>query len=158
MILRWLPLRSCKGDRITNYSKTKLTIDARVENLSAISDFIFSSAMQSDIKQDINKMQLAVDEACTNIIKHAYSGQGGLITLYFERNENTAIITIQDQGKPFDPAAIPPPDLEAEVEKRQIGKLGLHFMRQLMDEISYSFDPEKGTTLVMKKMVSKANQ
>ena len=103
-------------------------------------------------------MQLAVDEACTNIIRYAYSSQGGLITINFERNDDTVVITIRDQGKPFDPAAIPPPDLEAEVEKRQIGKLGLHFMRKLMDEVSYSFDPEKGNTLVMKKRLSKANQ
>ncbi|MEJ2739135.1 MAG: ATP-binding protein [Dehalococcoidia bacterium] len=129
-----------------------------MENLSAISDFIFSTAVQFDIKQDINKIQLAVDEACTNIIKHAYSSQGGAITIFFERNDNTVVITIQDRGKPFDPAAIPPPDLEAEIEKRQIGKLGLHLMRKLMDEISYSFDPEEGNTLVMKKRLNTANQ
>ena len=129
-----------------------------MENLSAISDFIFSTAVQFDIKQDINKIQLAVDEACTNIIKHAYSSQGGAITIFFERNDNTVVITIQDQGKPFDPAAIPPPDLEAEIEKRQIGKLGLHLMRKLMDEVSYSFDPEEGNTLVMKKRLNTANQ
>ena len=129
-----------------------------MENLSAISDFIFSTAVQFDIKQDINKIQLAVDEACTNIIKHAYSSQGGAITIFFERNDNTVVITIQDRGKPFDPAAIPPPDLEAEVEKRQIGKLGLHLMRKLMDEVSYSFDPEEGNTLVMKKRLNTANQ
>ena len=129
-----------------------------MENLSAISDFIFSTAVQFDIKQDINKIQLAVDEACTNIIKHAYSSQGGAITIFFERNDNTVVITIQDRGKPFDPAAIPPPDLEAEIEKRQIGKLGLHLMRKLMDEVSYSFDPEEGNTLVMKKRLNTANQ
>ena len=126
--------------------------------MSTISDFIFSSAVQYDIKQDINKMQLAVDEACTNIIRHAYSSQGGLITINFERNDNTVVITIRDQGKPFDPAAIPPPNLEAELEKRQVGKLGLHFIRKLMDEVSYSFDPEEGNTLVIKKRLSKANQ
>jgi anti-sigma regulatory factor (Ser/Thr protein kinase) len=146
-----------RGNRITNYSKTKLSVDARLESLSTISDFIFSAAMQSDIKQDINKMQLAVDEACTNIMKHAYSSQGGLITIYFERNDNTVVITIRDHGKPFDPSVVPPPDLEAGVEKRQVGKLGLHFIRELMDEVNYDFDPEEGNTLVMKRRLSEEN-
>ena len=142
------------------YYKHQITRAAEFESLADLRNFIKDACEHYDeISEDtVYDLQLAVDEACTNIIKHAYSSQGGAITIFFERNDNTVVITIQDRGKPFDPAAIPPPDLEAEVEKRQIGKLGLHLMRKLMDEVSYSFDPEEGNTLVMKKRLNTANQ
>ena len=122
-----------------------------LESLPAINDFIFLTAEKFDVKQDILKVQLAVEEACTNIIKHAYSGEGGIISLSCEKEDDALVITIRDNGRPFDPASIPPPDLEAGVEDRQIGKLGLHFMKKLMDEVTYRFDPERGNTLIMKK-------
>jgi anti-sigma regulatory factor (Ser/Thr protein kinase) len=136
--------------------KTKLTIDARLENLSTINDFIFSAARQLSSKQDILKVQLAVEEACTNIIKHAYSNKGGIITISCEVRENALVVTIRDKARPFDPAAVPPPDLAAGLENRQVGKLGLYLMRNLMDEVSYSYDPEEGNTLIMKKRLGEA--
>lgn len=56
----------------------------------------------------------------------------------------------------FGPAAILPPNLEAGLEDRQVGKLGLHLMRKLMDKVSYSFGPEEGNTLIMTKRLSEA--
>lgn len=136
-------------------SKNQLIIDARMENLPTISDFIFSTARQLDIKQDILKIQVAVEEACTNIIKHAYSGQGGNITISCELRDNALVITIKDNAGQFDPATVPPPNLETDLENRQIGKLGLHLMKKLMDEVSYSYDPKEGNILIMKKDLAK---
>jgi serine/threonine-protein kinase RsbW len=96
---------------------------------------------------------MAVDEACTNIIKYAYSEEGGVITLTCELQGNDFVVIIRDRGKPFDPSSVPPPDLEADLDERKIGGLGIYLMGKLMDDVSYSFDAKKGNTLVMRKML-----
>ena len=130
----------------------ELEVDSRLENLSVISDFIGKAMRQAGAKEeDIAEVQLAVDEACANIIMHAYSGREGIIKLGLELAGDDLIVDIGDRGKPFDPTSVPPPDLEADLNERRIGGLGMYFMKKVMDEVSYSFDPEKGNRLTMRK-------
>jgi serine/threonine-protein kinase RsbW len=131
-----------------------LKTDAKLKNLSVTADFISSSMSQLGIETGVFEVQTAVDEACTNIIKYAYSEKGGVITLTCELQGNDFVVTIRDKGKPFDPSSVPPPDLEADLDKRKIGGLGIYLMRIMMDDVSYSFDAEKGNTLVMRKMLT----
>ena len=133
----------------------ELTIDSRLENLSVIAEFLATSMTQLDIRKGIHEVQLAVDEACTNIIHHAYSGERGTITISCEIQDNDLVITIKDSGSPFDPSAVPPPDLRTNLEERRVGGLGIHLMRNIMDEVSYDFDSEKGNTLIMRKTLTK---
>jgi anti-sigma regulatory factor (Ser/Thr protein kinase) len=109
---------------------------------------------QLGIEAGVFEVQTAVDEACTNIMEYAYSEEGGVITLTCEVQDNDFVVTIRDRGKPFDPSSVPPPDLEADLDKRRIGGLGIYLMRKLMDDVSYSFDAEKGNTLVMRKILT----
>lgn len=104
-----------------------------------------------DIRKGVFEVRTAVDEACTNIIKYAYPGQNGMITITCEKRGDDFVVTIKDNGKPFDPSSVPPPDLGADLDKRKIGGLGTYLMRILMDDVSYSFDAKKGNTLVMRK-------
>ncbi len=60
--------------RATKGNQLELRIKAKLENLTAISDFIAEAMKQLGIEQEIFQFQLAVNEACTNIIQHAYSG------------------------------------------------------------------------------------
>jgi anti-sigma regulatory factor (Ser/Thr protein kinase) len=96
-----------------------------------------------------------VEEACTNIIKYAFPEETGKITISCELTDNNLVITIRDKGIPFNPTSVPLPDLEVAMENRQIGKLGLHLIRNLMDDVNYSFDDDLGNTLVMKKKLSR---
>lgn len=128
-----------------------MKIEAKLENLSAIADFISKSMTQLGLDIAIAEVETAVDEACTNIIKHAYSEKAGTINITCELQDNSFVVTIRDKGKPFDPYTVPPPDLDADVDKRRIGGLGIYLMRTLMDDVSYSFDAREGNTLVMKK-------
>ena len=130
----------------------ELEVDNRLENLSIISDFIGKAMRQVGAEERIiAQVQLAVDEACTNIIMYAYSGGKGTIRLGLELAGNNLIVNIKDRGEPFDPTSVPPPDLEADLNKRRIGGLGMYFMKKVMDEVSYSFDPEEGNKLTMRK-------
>jgi anti-sigma regulatory factor (Ser/Thr protein kinase) len=136
----------------------ELEVDNRLENLSIISDFIDKAMRQVGAKEkSIAEVQLAVDEACSNIILYAYSGRKGIIKLALELVGDDLIVTIRDKGKPFDPTSVPPPDLEADLNERKIGGLGMYLMRKVMDEVSYSFNAEEGNKLSMRKHLIEKN-
>jgi anti-sigma regulatory factor (Ser/Thr protein kinase) len=136
-------------------TKFELEIDGKLENLSVITDFTATAMRRLGIEEGIFEVQTAVDEACTNIIQHAYSGKAGMITISCELQLNRLILTIKDSGKPFDPCSVPPPDLEADLDERRVGGLGMYLMRKLMDDVSYDYDAHKGNRLTMRKTLSK---
>lgn len=131
----------------------ELEIAGKLENLSVIAEFIATAMRQLGIEEGIFDVQIAVDEACTNIIQYAYAGKGGIIAISCELQDNDIVITITDKGMPFDPGSVPPPDLEADLNHRRVGGLGMYLMRKLMDDVSYDFDAEKGNKLTMRKML-----
>lgn len=133
----------------------ELTVEARSKNLARIADFIqeVADAWSLTARQTYH-VQMACDEACTNIIQHAYGeDETGPIDIRFELNSDRCVITIRDYGRPFDPDDVPVPDVTAPLEERTIGGLGLFFMRQLMDELHFEFDPEEGNLLTMVKKI-----
>lgn len=93
---------------------------------------------------------LAVEEAVTNIIEHAYGGRGGELDMRCWRSDDDFCILLHDRGRPFAPETVAPPDLESPLEERSVGGLGLYFMRRLMDEVRFTFD-EEGNHLLMVK-------
>jgi serine/threonine-protein kinase RsbW len=83
-------------------------------------------------------VETAVDEACSNIIEHAYGGENkGTIRLTYDISGNELIIVLIDSGKKFDPKKIAKPNLHAPLKDRQTHGLGLYFMRQWMDEVRF---------------------
>jgi len=130
----------------------ELEVAGDLESLSVILDFVAETMKQLGIEPSIgSRVQLAIDEACTNIIKHAYSEGKDTITLSLQLAGEDLIITIVDKGRPFDPSSVPAPDLDADLEDRRIGGLGIHFMKSLMDQVVYAFDPKAGNRLTMRK-------
>jgi serine/threonine-protein kinase RsbW len=129
-----------------------LKLFADISQLPTIRDFVARAG--SDIGLDewgVYSLKLAVDEACTNIVQHAYGGQGGEIEVTVEAEEEGVRITLLDWGEAFDPGSIPTPDITASLEQRPLGGLGLFLMRQLMDEVHFEFDADRGNRLTMKK-------
>lgn len=128
-------------------STRSLTLSAYYENLDQVRDFAADAAKHCGFESDdIYNIQLAVDEAFTNIVEHAYGGEGDeeiLCKCYVTQDELT--ITFKDCGQPFEPENVPDPDLESDLYERQVGGLGLFFIRELMDEVEYTFTVEGGT-------------
>lgn len=132
--------------------KRTLTVPGRFEYLAAIADFIAQAGLEAGFDQDtIFHVQMAVDEACSNVIEHAYEGrEKGEITLDCDCRGKEWIVVICDTGRPFNPDAVPQPSLNTNLEDIKTGGLGLYFMRQLMDKVEFTFD-EKGNKLRMVK-------
>lgn len=133
--------------------KRSLTVPGRYEYLATIADFIAEAGRDAGFDQDlIFHVQMAVDEACSNVIEHAYQGQNkGDITLSCDCSDMEWVIAIFDTGRSFDPELVPEPNLNASLDDIKTGGLGLYFMRQLMDEVEFSFDEQKGNKLRMVK-------
>ena len=102
--------------------------------------------------KEIYSIQLAADEASTNIIEHAYAGvEDGKIEIDCNIFDGGLKIVMRDQGKPFDPSSVPEPNVKADLSERKIGGLGMYLMRKLMDEVSYESSAERGNVLTMVK-------
>ena len=133
--------------------KTELVVPGYLKNLAKIEAFVTQAAVQAGLnEQAIFAVQMAVDEACTNIIRHAYCGEGkGPIRLICDCQPEGLQITIFDQGDSFDPAQVPDLNTQAPLEERQAGGMGLFFVNNLMDEVQFSFDTPGSNQLVLFK-------
>jgi anti-sigma regulatory factor (Ser/Thr protein kinase) len=116
-----------------------LTFPTTFDILDDIRTFVGDVAQDAGFNsKEIYSIQLATDEAASNIIEHAYDEKpDGKFEVSCEFHANRLIITLLDHGKPFDPSKVEEPDLKADLLDRKIGGLGIYLMRKLMDEVRY---------------------
>ncbi len=126
---------------------------AKFENLDEIREFVGNIARQGGFSdKDVYNIQLATDEAASNIIEHAYQNMPDkVLDLSCGIKGDVITITLIDYGESFDPSEVPVPDLKADLSDRKIGGLGIFLMRKLMDEIDYRPGPNKSNVLTMMK-------
>jgi serine/threonine-protein kinase RsbW len=136
----------------------RLSVAGRYEKIQTICRFVADGAKRSGMDEDaVFHIELACDEACTNIIEHAYGGEDmGHIEVSWQAQGDLFEIIIRDHGRAFDPGRIAAPNPVVSSapdgdQVIQVGGLGIHFMRSLMDEILFDFDEKNGNTLTMKK-------
>lgn len=121
--------------------------------LQALEAWCLERGLSPDARHDL---RLIAEEACRNVIAHAYPpGAPGPLELRAEAvrlgARRAVRLTVEDQGRPFDPLSLPPPALGLPLEQRPIGGLGVHLIRSLSDEQRYRRDPERGNVLVVVK-------
>ncbi|MCS6883391.1 MAG: ATP-binding protein [Oscillochloridaceae bacterium] len=133
-----------------------ITLPATLEALARISAFIADAAERAGLDEQVAwQVQLAVDEAATNVIQHAYAPDApGEMTLSWRREGDCFIVTLRDFGRQFDPGSIPPPDLSAPLGERRAGGLGLYLISRLMDEVRFDFNPQSGNVLTMTRRLT----
>jgi serine/threonine-protein kinase RsbW len=133
--------------------QTTLRMRAVLENVSLAVDFVAKWGEAAGFQgQDLYTIQVAVDEACANIVQHAYAGmEPGDLEISCHLEGTAFVVQIQDWGKSFEPDSIADPDVEAPLEKRNLGGLGLFLMRQFMDNVQFITSPGGGNRLLMFK-------
>jgi serine/threonine-protein kinase RsbW len=133
--------------------ESKLTVKSRTDNLSKIREFIADSAKDVGFtSEEIENIILAVDEACTNIIKHAYkSFPDGEIQIRISYVNGKLTIEIIDYGNSFDPEQVPEPDLQKYYNLHKVGGLGMYLMKELMDDVEYTSVPGKYNQVLLSK-------
>ena len=129
-----------------------------VRELKKIRDFIQSKAERFGFSnEEAQKIALAVDEACTNLIKHAFNYDNSRnICVQIETGKNQFTVSILDDGAPFNPIEVEEMNKKEYFENYKQGGLGIQIMRKIMDDISYT--PSDGSNpkniLKLKKVLA----
>src|SRR4051812_860267 len=119
----------------------ELCIEPRVSEISRLIDWVETGCRNDGVAEDIAfKMKLALEEAVMNVISHAFAGwpPPHRLTVRLEITDNSIAAEIVDNGRPFDPTKAPGPDLSVPLDQRNPGGLGIHLMRSMTDDITYS--------------------
>lgn len=126
---------------------------AKFSSLAEIGRFISGEAdIAGLVGQASYAVQIAVDEACTNIIEHAYGGESGEeIEIITKILDNGIELVLKDGGISFDPQSVPEPDSSVPLNDLAIGGAGVFLIKKMMDEVDYHFD-SRGTILTMRKL------
>ena len=132
---------------------TSLRMKAVLENVPRAIECVTEWAEKAGFdERALYELQLAIDEACANVVDHAYPGSDpGDIEVSCRLDDKLLTIQVRDWGPGFDLAGVEDPDLEAPLEERSLGGLGLFLVRQVMDVVQFRSDPEKGNELMMSK-------
>lgn len=128
----------------------EITVAATTEQIPFISDFIEGLMSFSGFdSRKIMEVQLAAEEACTNVARYAYPGKDGNIHIVARMVGDRLNLIIEDWGVPFDPTAHAVALSQAGAEDRPIGGLGIHLIRSYVDGISFEFrDGKNALTLI----------
>lgn len=127
----------------------KLTIPSDPEYLCLLRKVLQHLLCAHEVSEETaSRLVLCIDEACSNIIKYSYNGEkNNSIDISFFFETDSFIVKIRDYGKQCDTKKFTPRSLK----DVQPGGLGTHFMKEIMDEVSYCTDREEGTLLTMTK-------
>lgn len=131
---------------VVRYQKPSLFMRNDIQQIPTLAEWIEGLDLPTELSMPIN---LALEEAVSNVMLYAYPGQHGQVLIEFAK-EKSIIFTITDSGIPFDPTQQREADTTLSLEERQIGGLGIHLVRQLMDEIYYRREDNKNVLTLIK--------
>jgi anti-sigma regulatory factor (Ser/Thr protein kinase) len=128
-----------------------------LDGLAGLAERVERFGVEQGLAENVvNALNVVLDEAVSNAINHGYdAGVRGEIAVRLRRSADRVEVEVEDDGRPFDPLQVPPPDLSLPLERRPIGGLGIHLIRNLMDEISYARQAGRNV-LKMAKRLAKA--
>jgi len=118
--------------------------------MTCISDLCLRNSIPPDTEYDLN---LALDEMISNVAKHAYPDGGEhYFTLQIAMNNEEFVARLEDDGVEFNPNQHPAPDLDAPLEQRKQGGLGIFLVRQIMTAVEYQREARKNILTLRKKL------
>jgi serine/threonine-protein kinase RsbW len=134
-----------------------LQVPSSTENLAMIRDFVNGIGTRAGLPaSEVAKLELAVDEACANVIEHAYGPEVTKeVSVKATLDDDAVQIDVVDTGTGFDPGQISQKNLDQLVAERKSGGLGMRLMKTLMDEVHYEVIPGQKNELRMIKRLKK---
>lgn len=139
-------------------------IDCRAElaHLPALLALVATVCRREQVDAETaHALKLIAEEACVNVMHHAYpAGQPGPLSLQVQTmafdGQRCITLTLQDQGRPFDPLSLAPATVTAPAEARLPGGMGVHLIRQLADRLHYERHPRHGNVFTLQKFLAPA--
>jgi len=114
-------------------------LNGSLDELQRLAAFVQQFCRDRSLGEDVEfRLNLALEELFTNAVRHGgCMGVEGVATITLTTSNGAVAVEYADRGAPFDPADAPAPDLDAPLETRRVGGLGLHFVRQIAREFEY---------------------
>jgi sigma-B regulation protein RsbU (phosphoserine phosphatase) len=149
LALRYLGRSTAEGE-----SEIKLVIVNQFEEISRVSDAFNAFADRHDLTTTVKqRLNLCLDELFNNIISHGYKDDDEhQIDVHIRLLHGDLVVTIADDGIPFNPFRNDPPDTQLSVEERPIGGLGVHLVRNFMDRVAYERHGEQNVVQLFKHL------
>lgn len=133
----------------------ELTIDATVENITQVTDFVDEQLEELNCPMKAQmQINVAIDELFGNIAHYAYNPEVGAATVRVEVTQDPLAVTITfiDNGVQYDPLAKEDPDITLSAEEREIGGLGIYMVKKSMDEIAYEYKDGQNILTIKKHL------
>lgn len=134
--------------------KAELTVQSNVEELEKIREFVSKAAQRFGFAESEGyKIVLAVDEACSNIIRHGYDkNPDAKLRVVIETIDDSFVVTLNDSGKSYDIRLHQLPDMPAYFAARRSGGLGIKLIRSLVDDIEYERADGENKLVLIKRL------
>jgi len=132
--------------------EVRVTVKNRIEDLLRVNSVFESFATQHDIGGRLRyHLLVSIEEILTNIIKYGFDEEGmHPIHVTFRHVKGHIEMEFEDRGREFNPLEIGEPDLDSPIENRQLGGLGIHLVRKMMEEAKYRREGDRNILMLRK--------
>lgn len=132
----------------------RMTIGAEPGGVASVSAafarFADAHALPDALRRGVT---IALDELLSNTLKYGFKGRpGGEVTVEVNKGADRLSVTLTDDGRPFDPFERAAPDTTLTTMERRIGGLGIHLVKQMMDECSYQRQGDRNVVVLAKRL------
>jgi serine/threonine-protein kinase RsbW len=136
--------------------RIEMVIANRVEELARVTARLDDLGMRRGLPRDtVADLHVALDEVLTNVLSHAYDDPGAHeIRIVLAVYPGALQAEIEDDGRPFDPLTVAPPDRAAPLGERKLGGLGIHFVRNLLSNLAYQRIGARNRLVLTKSLVA----
>ena len=132
------------------YQTATLVMRNDIQQIPTLAEWIEGLGVPPALNMPIN---LALEEAVSNVMLYAYpKDKNGQVFVEYAKMGDELVFTISDSGIPFDPTKTQEVDVTLSAEEREVGGLGIHLVRQLMDAISYERKDNTNILTLVKKL------
>lgn len=138
----------------------RMPIEGQLSEVARVAAAFEAFASEQGVPTDVRRsVQVVLDDLLANVVLHGLAGrEGGEAAVEVALQGAVLFVTISDNGPPFDPFARAAPDTTLAIEERQIGGLGIHLVRQMMDEVSYERREGRNVTILTKRISDRTPQ
>ena len=130
-----------------------ITIENDIEQIQEVIEELNAFGRVHKISPKVTyQLGLSIDEILTNIISYGYEEEDREIDVRISFKDNTVNVQFSDDGKAFNPIEFSPPDMDTGLEERELGGLGIHLVKSMMDGIDYKREKDKNILILTKKV------